>query len=326
MKVSRLMVLLAVSSVLATASHAGELAASREDGSLRVTVDGDVFTAYHYEAADRPFFYPLIAPTGDNITRHWPMKDINKDEERDHKHHRSLWYTHGDVNGHDFWTEGRGPKIVQTALKVESRTDKVVIACDNEWRAKNGDIVCTDSRTHTIRTEADSRIIDFEITIKASHGKIVLGDTKEGSMAFRVAPTLRTAGKVAKGSMLNSEGVSGKKAWGKRARWCDYYGPLNGKTVGIAIMDHTANPRHPTTWHARDYGLCCANPFGLSYFEKKPRGAGNMRIKAGESVTFRYRVLVHSGTAEKADIEQQYGRYVGAGATIESKNTGQKDR
>ncbi|MBT3296289.1 MAG: PmoA family protein [Verrucomicrobia bacterium] len=320
------MVLLAVSSVLATASHAGELAASREDGSLRVTVDGDVFTAYHYEAADRPFFYPLIAPTGDNITRHWPMKDINKDEERDHKHHRSLWYTHGDVNGHDFWTEGRGPKIVQTALKVESRTDKVVIACDNEWRAKNGDIVCTDSRTHTIRTEADSRIIDFEITIKASHGKIVLGDTKEGSMAFRVAPTLRTAGKVAKGSMLNSEGVSGKKAWGKRARWCDYYGPLNGKTVGIAIMDHTANPRHPTTWHARDYGLCCANPFGLSYFEKKPRGAGNMRIKAGESVTFRYRVLVHSGTAEKADIEQQYGRYVGAGATIESKNTGQKDR
>jgi hypothetical protein len=315
MKVSRLMVLLAVSSVLATATQAGELAASKEHGAVRVTVDGAVFTAYHYEAADRPFFYPLIAPTGDNITRHWPMKDINKDEERDHKHHRSLWYTHGDVNGHDFWTEGRGPRIVQTALEVESRTDKVVIACDNEWRAKNGEIVCTDRRTHTITTDADSRIIDFEITIKASHGKIVLGDTKEGSMAFRVAPTLRTAGKVAKGSMLNSEGVSGKKAWGKKARWCDYYGPLNGKTVGIAIMDHTENPRHPTTWHARDYGLCCANPFGLSYFEKKPRGAGNMEIKAGESITFKYRVLVHKGTSEAAALETQYKRYVDAGAT-----------
>jgi hypothetical protein len=133
-------------------------------------------------------------------------------------------------------------------------------------------------------------------------------------MAFRVAPTLRTKGKVAKGNMLNSEGVSGKAAWGKKAKWCDYYGPLNGKTVGIAIMDHKANPRHPTTWHARDYGLCCANPFGLSYFEKKPRGTGNMEIKAGESVTFKYRVLVHEGTAEEADVEQQYERYVGVGA------------
>ncbi len=314
MKMSDLMALWAVSSVLTTAAHAGGLAASKEDGSVRVTVDGDVFTEYHYAAADRPFFYPLIAPTGDNITRHWPMNDINKDEELDHKHHRSLWYTHGDVNGHDFWSEGRGPKIVQTALEVDSRTDKVVIVCQNEWRAKDGEIICTDTRTHTITTDADSRIIDFEITIKASHGEVVLGDTKEGSMAVRVAPTLRTRGKVAKGSMLNSEGVSGKGAWGKRAKWCDYYGPLNGKTVGIAIMDHTENPRHPTTWHARDYGLCCANPFGLSYFERKPKGAGNMAIKAGESVTFKYRVLVHKGTAAEADVETQYERYIDTGS------------
>ncbi len=314
MNICHRVILLAVSSVFATATHAGELAASKEDGSVRVTVDGAVFTAYHYEAADRPFFYPLIAPTGDNITRHWPMKDTDKNEERDHKHHRSLWYTHGDVNGHDFWTEGRGPKIVQTALAVETSKDEVVIACENEWRAKNGSIVCTDTRKHTITTDGDSRIIDFEITIKASHGKVVLGDTKEGSMAFRVAPTLRAKGKVAQGSMLNSEGVSGKAAWGKRAKWCDYYGPLNGKTVGIAIMDHNSNPRHPTTWHARDYGLCCANPFGLSYFQKKPKGTGDMEIKAGESVTFKYRVLVHTGTPEDAEVEAHYKRYTDAGS------------
>jgi hypothetical protein len=138
MKVHHSIMLLAIGLALVCTAHAAELAAVQEDGSVRVTLDGEVFTAYHYEAADRPFFYPVIAPTGDNITRHWPMTGTNTDEERDHTHHRSLWYTHGAVNGYDFWTEGRGPKIVQTALEVESGKDKVVIACANEWRAKNG--------------------------------------------------------------------------------------------------------------------------------------------------------------------------------------------
>ena len=310
MKACHSIVLLAIGSALACAARAGELAAVKEDGFVRVTLDGEVFTEYHYEAADRPFFYPVTAPTGDNITRHWPMNDDNKDEQRDHRHHRSLWYTHGDVNGRDFWSEGKGPKIVQTMLDVESGKDRVVIVCGNEWRTKHGKIVCTDIRKHTIGASGDHRIIDFEITIKASHGKVVLGDTKEGSMAFRVAPTLRAKGKVATGSMLNSEGVSGKAAWGKRAKWCDYYGPLNGETVGIALMDHPDNPRHPTWWHARDYGLCGANPFGISHFENKPRGSGDMEIEDGASVTFRYRTLMHRGTASEADLEKMYLEYV----------------
>ena len=276
---------------------------------VRVMLNGELVTEYHYADADRPYFYPLLAPTGDNITRHWPMRDINKDEQRDHKHHRSLWFTHGDVNGHDFWSEGRGPKIVQTGMKVDSGDARCVVFTRNEWRTRDGKVLCTDVRRHTIRKSGDNRIIDFEITIKASHGTVVFGDTKEGSMAVRVAPTLRTKGKVAQGSMVNSEGGSGRGIWGKRAKWCAYYGPINGKVVGIAIMDHPDNPRHPTWWHARDYGLCAANPFGLSYFEKKPKGTGDMAIKRGESVTFKYRTLVHNGTAEEAGVEKLYQEY-----------------
>jgi len=279
---------------------------------VRVVLNGELLTEYHYGDAGRPYFYPVFAPTGDNITRHWPMKDTNQDEQRDHKHHRSLWFTHGDVNGHDFWSEGRGPKIVQTGMTVDSGDTRCVIFTRNEWRTADGEVVCTDMRRHKIRKSGNSRIIDFEITIRASHGDVVFGDTKEGSMAMRVAPTLRNRGKVAKGSMVNSEGGSGKGIWGKRAKWCDYYGPINGKVVGIAIMDHPGNPRHPTWWHARDYGLCGANPFGQSYFERKPKGTGDLKIKKGESVTFKYRVLVHHGTAEQAGIEKLYQEYARA--------------
>jgi hypothetical protein len=284
---------------------------SEAPGIVLVRIDGEIFTEYHYQDADRPYFYPLIAPTGDNITRHFPMKKINSDEQSDHPHHRSLWYTHGAVNGHDFWHRG---KVVQTKLEVISEKDRGILICENEWRAGDGKVVCSDRRKHTIMTREENRIVDFEITLRASHGKIVLGDTKEGSMAFRVAPTLRLKGKVARGSIVNSEGDEGRSAWGKRARWCDYYGPLNGKTVGIALMDHPDNPRHPTWWHARDYGLCTANPFGISYFERKPRGTGNMEIEDGKSVTFKYRVLIHKGSTGEAGLDRLYREYAGAAA------------
>ena len=280
-----------------------------DTGVVAVKLNGSLFTEYHYKDAARPYFYPLIAPTGDNITRHWPMKQINSDDETDHPHQRSLWYTHGDVNGHDFWTEGRGPVIVQTRVDVTSGKDKGTILCENEWRAKDGKVICTDVRKHTITTSGESRIVDFEITIKASHGAVTLGDTKEGSMAFRVAPTLNLKGKTARGHIQNSEGVTDADAWGKRANWCDYYGPLNDKMVGITLMDHPDNPRHPTWWHARDYGLCAANPFGISVFEKKPAKTGDMEIKNGASVAFKYRVLVHKGSTENAGIEKEYQRY-----------------
>jgi len=151
--------------------------------------------------------------------------------------------------------------------------------------------------------------MDFEVTIHASHGDVTLGDTKEGSMAIRLAPTMRVEGKVGKGHIINSEGQRDKEAWGKRAAWCDYYGPLNGKTVGVAIFDHPGNPRHPTWWHVRTYGLFAANPFGVHYFEKKPEGTGDMIIKADDSVTFRYRFHFHKGDCKQAKVAELYREY-----------------
>ena len=64
------------------------------------------------------------------------------------------------------------------------------------------------------------------------------------------------------GAIVNSYGGSQEmETWGKRAHWCDYVGPVNGKTVGITIMDSPGNFRYPTYWHVRDYGLMTANPF-----------------------------------------------------------------
>jgi hypothetical protein len=179
----------------------------------------------------------------------------------------------------------------------------------------NGKVICTDVQKmtfHNYRTVngVEYAAIDYEITVKASEGDLVFGDTKEGSMGIRTHPGLR----IDKGATaLNSGGVQGKDIWGKRAKWVDYSADIDGHKVGVAMMDHPSNPRYPTWWHAREYGLVAANPFGIADFEKKPKGTGDMKLKQGESVTFRYRVLFHGGDAGTVDMGARFDQFARGG-------------
>jgi hypothetical protein len=122
---------------------------------------------------------------------------------------------------------------------------------------------------------------------------------------------MKARGEAAQGHIINSEGQTDGATWGKRAAWCDYYGPVNGAVVGVAIFDHPDNPRHPTWWHVRDYGLFAVNPFGIHDFEKKPAGTGNLVIPAGQSVTFKYRFYFHQGDDKQGKVAERYHEYAG---------------
>lgn len=285
----------------------------RLEDRLRVEIGGELFTEYHFKDVPRPFLYPVIGPGNSPMTRNWPMKEV-ADEDRDHPHHRSLWFTHGAVNGHDFWSEAKGHgKIVHDRFaEVTSGKDSGVIRAANNWVAADGTLVCRDETTiriHAPKKESE-RVLDYEVTLHALDTDLVFGDTKEGSMAVRLAETMRLKGKVGRGHIINSEGVRDGDTWGKRAAWCDYYGPVNGKTVGIAILDHPDNPRHPTWWHVRDYGLFAANPFGKHDFEKlSDKQAGNLTVPAKGSVTFKYRFYLHTGDHEQAQVAERYREF-----------------
>ncbi len=284
---------------------------------LRVEIDGQLFTDYWFKDVPRPYYYPVLGPGEAPLTRNWPMHDA-PNEQHDHPHHRSLWYAHGRVNGQDFWSEQPGfGKIVHAGFtRLESGRQEGLIASRDKWVAADGTVVCTDERTFRVYNPATAseRIFDFEITIHASQGDLVLGDTKECSMAMRLAPTLRLKGEVGGGHIVNSAGVRDEATWGKRADWCDYYGPVEGKTVGVAIFDSPLNPRHPTWWHVRDYGLFAANPFGEHDFEKlRNKSAGELKVPAGKSITFRYRFYLHRGDTEQAGVAEKYAEYVRRG-------------
>jgi len=286
-----------------------------KDGQYDVLFGGQLFATLHTKGFPKPILYPIIGPHGVRMTRDYPMKEGTPGEAKDHPHHQSFWFDHGDVNGISFWDLRKDAgKIVTTEVTEKvNQGASARIAYRDKWVDAKGNTVCTDRQRMTFhkyqaKGGIEFAMIDYEITVEASEGDVVFGDTKEGSMGIRTHPKLR----IDKGARaVNSEGVTGKPIWGKRAKWVDYSAEIDGHTVGFAIMDHPSNPRHPTWWHAREYGLVAANPFGISDFEKKPKGTGDLKVSRGESITFRYRFIFHMGDEAAAGIGQEYERYAG---------------
>ncbi len=298
---------------LAAAPAAGVTLTALE-GRVAVATDGEPFTEYVFANTPRPYCYPLFGPGGVPLTRDYPMKET-PGEEHDHPHHRSLWFTHGQVNGVDFWSEapGHGRIEHERFLELTPGLEYGVLRTANRWVSAEGRQVCTDERTFRFyRGTGDRRQIDVEIRVRAGAEPLVFGDTKEGSMALRLNEQMRVrrpGGQAGAGHILNSEGDADGAAWGKRARWCACSGPVDGAVFTVAVLDHPGNPRHPTWWHVREYGLFAANPFGQHDFEKRPPRTGDLTVPAGGEVVFRYRILLLSGAPSAAALDAEFSSW-----------------
>ncbi|MBJ02816.1 MAG: hypothetical protein CMK00_08105 [Planctomycetes bacterium] len=266
---------------------------------IRFTVDGQLFTEYRLDGRF-PAFFPVRNPTGDDMTRAFPFEK-RSGERQDHPHHRSLWFAHGDMNGVDFWHDES--TVVNQPRMLESGGDgeQAWFTSANTWVDGKGRLICTDERRITAFTREHAFGLDFDITLTASGAGLIIGDTKEGTCAIRLAPGL-VADKG--GTLQNSSGQKGGAVWGQRSPWLLAQGTVNTRPAAVAILDHPDNPRYPTTWHARTYGLVAANPFGLAAFERKPNGSGALTLKPGESVRFQYRFLFFSGHPDPASLKR----------------------
>src|SRR5581483_6602796 len=112
------------------------------------------------------------------------------------------------------------------------------------------------------------------------------------------------------GVIVNSNGAEGEPGcWGKRANWVDVSGEVDNEKLGVAVFDNPENPGHPTYWHVRAYGLLAANIFGVSAFEHNASLNGSRTLQPGETMRFRYRVVVHPHDAKSADVAGLYDRY-----------------
>ena len=292
------------------------------DGRISVVIDGKPFTTLFCGAdTAKPYLHPLRAASGKIVTRGYPMENV-PGESHDHPHHRGLWFSHGDVNGYDFWSNepsqhgGNNARIALSGIpKVTGGKDSGTIDAVFAWVDPKGNKLLTESRKMTFYAEPGKRTIDFDITLTPAV-QVKFGDTKEGTFAIRLAAALEESTSQSltspkrTGLMVDSEGRRGEpQVWGHSASWVDYFGEIDGEKLGIAILDHPSNPRHPTYWHSRSYGLFAANIFGLHDFLNDKSANGSLTLEPGRAIHFRYRVIIHSGDYESAAIGGEYANF-----------------
>jgi hypothetical protein len=328
--------LVSFSALLLALSTAAQVKVTPAPGRVSVEIDGQPFTDFYmsgeafHAKVTKPYLWPLRAATGTYITRAWPMQDVpeeaaekkaqrNGPPAMDHPHQRGLWFAHDHVNKLDFWNnewsyfadlhrQNLGRINLKHAGEMKSGKTQGSIAATFEWTDMEGNNpLLTESRVMTFYADPKLRYFDLDITLTALV-PVTFGDGKDGALGIRLRPLLQEDKGVS--HITNAEGLVGEKqVWGKPSDWCDYSGEINGEKVGVAILDHPANPRHPVRWHARAYGLFAANPWGLAAFTNDKSQDGAMTLEPGKSLRYRYRVIIHPGTEKDADIAGLFARY-----------------
>lgn len=260
------------------------------DGWIGVHVGGREVTRYHHGAwakeHKKPFWYPLTVE-GVNLTRSWPMEPGRKGEAEDHPHHTAVYHTHDDTNHMNFWSK-RDPIVPKGIVTKTSGPVYARIVAKHAW---GPDLV--ETQDVLILNAGDGVVMDWTITMAAENGPVTFGKTKEGGFAVRVTTGLtnKNGGKVRMVDALGNEGEPAIRK--KAASWVDYSGMVDGKHVGVAIMDHPTSFRYPTNWHVRGYGCFAANRYYVR---------GEHTVAKGDSIVHRYRLYAHAGDEKKAEV------------------------
>jgi hypothetical protein len=92
--------------------------------------DGTEIARYHYDPTlHRPFVYPIIGPAGRSLTRMGHPQDPET-----HRRHNSVWLSHFDLNGVDFWGDpGKGRIVHKRTERLDDGLDAAAVQTMNEW-------------------------------------------------------------------------------------------------------------------------------------------------------------------------------------------------
>ncbi len=275
---------------------AAKITAEKVGSKINVSIDGKFFTSYIFSADEKyPFFFPVNGPlSGGTLT------SMRNDP---YPHHSSLYFACDAVNGGNYWQEGleRGRIISVNAEIIKQGGDTVIITDECIWSRPGALSPVKDSRRIIITAPSVTvRQIDFEITMQALID-VTFRKTGHSLFSARMATDLIVQNG---GTMVNAEGNKNEKeTFGKKTAWMDYYGKRGNIVEGLAILQHPSNPWYPATWFTRDYGHF--SPAVMNW----PENGQNIFLKAGEKLSFRYRVLVHGGDPGEAKIADAFAKY-----------------
>lgn len=296
---------------------------------IDVMIDGKLFTSYRWHDdiflnIKKPVLYPVMTSSGIEITRGYPLNP-KPNERTDHPHQIGVCFNYGYVNGYDFWNNSTAIPLSRKSgygtikhMGVEKLSDgfgQGLMITNESWVIPTGEELLAEKTEYYFIAKGSTRIIDRITSLTATSKDVSMKDTKEGGFGIRVARQLElpskseviltdakgiptTVKKVSNegvsGNFRSSEGITGEAVFATRGDWVNVYGTIGDEKVSVVMVDHPNNPGYPTYWHARGYGLLLANPLGASDYTNG-NNVMNFSISYGNSATFRFRLIIHSG-------------------------------
>jgi len=260
-------------------------------------LDGIERLRWHFGASYlRPFFYPLVGPSGSTLTR------MGHPGAPNHDHHRSIWFGHAKVVGIDFWSEQTQARIRQKEwLLYQDGDEEAAMAVSLGWFDGHDPAPLVEQElVAAVRPGPDGELfLELQSTFRPQAESLEFGQTNFGFLAVRVAKNLSAY--FGGGQLRNSEGAVGEpEIFGKPARWMDYSGPVPsgaGQGItdeGITYFDHPDNVGFPTTWHVREDGW-----MGAAICLKQPRSTTR-----SSPLVLRYLLHAHRGAADSQRADQ----------------------
>jgi len=310
---------------------------AKNENRVSVYIGGSLFTEFLYpDSLEKPVLFPIYDAANIPVTRGFPLAP-RPGEPTDHPHHLGLWFTYENVNGLDFWNNSYAIPVEKKSLYGWIKTDSVLEISNGKtgilhyhanWVNQAKKLLIQESTRFEFSGTDERRIID-RITDLTAMEDILFADAKDGMLGLRLAHELQIPGNTdhqftddkgnitlvkkdttASGNYLTSEGKQGDSAWSTRGIWCKVFGRIGKDSVSITIFDHPGNPGYPTFWHARGYGLFAANPLGKKIFTNG-KSSLNLTLKKGDTIRFRYHVLIQNGmsTISSSELNQIANKY-----------------
>lgn len=302
------------------------------------SLDGRELTACHYDPADRRvFWHPVRASRDVSLTRmghpHDPLT---------HSHHNSVWISHHDVDGVDFWGDHGKTLgcIVCAEVSREGYTDSDELAAMqmvNHWvKDEDGSVMLVETRRAEVRPLEGAKswfmIVDLEFTTPKG-GKARFNPSGFGLIAVRMAKSIGVHD--GGGRILNSEGqVNEEPMFRKPARWCDYSGRITNEAdgfAGITLMNHPLNsagvaaatvptvvtappPPSPASAGATETSQAGPLPRGATPFHVRDDGwmgaclnlDSTLEVSEARKLRLRYGLWVHDGAAAREVCEARW--------------------
>ncbi|MEO6730633.1 MAG: PmoA family protein [Ferruginibacter sp.] len=317
----------------ATAQSGFAIVEAKDKKQVDILFNNKLLTAYcYYDSSRKPVLFPVNTVDGITVTRSYPFKKV-PGERTDHPHHTGIWFNYESVNGLDFWNNSTaiavgkrsqyGTIVHQKIVGKKTGGKNATLEVAAKWIRPDKKVLLNEATRFNFSVKGNDFIIDRITTLTASDTTVIFKDVKDGVYAIRVARELELpskekssfvddkgnvtdvppSGADVTGMYYGSTGLKGDSVWSSKGNWMMLAGKKDGKYITIAMFDHPSNVGYPTYWHARGYGLFAANPLGRKVFSNGKEEL-NFSLAPKQSVTFRYRVIIHSGdilTKEEMD-------------------------